>query len=102
MNSYAPFLEWIDTQAAQMRQWVTDWANVNSGTGNISGIEKMIALLRAPLARLGGELLLIPMPPAKEIDARGEVTERALGNAISVIKRPEARVRVLLAIHVDT
>ena len=65
MNSYAPILEWIDTQAAQMRQCVTDWANVNSGTGNVSGIEKMIALLRPQLARLGGELLLIPLPTAK-------------------------------------
>jgi glutamate carboxypeptidase len=102
MNSHAPYIDWIDSQAAQMRAWVVEWSNVNSGTGNLAGIEKMTNLLRPQLDLLKGDLLMIPLPPASQIDGRGEVKESALGSAISVITRPEAPLRVLLAIHMDT
>src|SRR5260370_15565713 len=102
MNSHAPYLDWIDTQFGRMCRWVTDWSNVNSGTGNLPGIEKMTALLRPELAALGGDPQLIPLPPAPKIDTRGQVAERPLGSAISMTVRPDAPLRVLLCIHIDT
>src|SRR5258708_683210 len=98
MNSHAPQLDWIDTQYAQMRQWVTDWANINPGTGNRGGRERWVAVLRLEPAVRRGELKEISLPPYSAIDDRGEQIQTPLGKALSIVKRPEARLRVFLCI----
>jgi glutamate carboxypeptidase len=85
-----------------MRQLVTDWANINSGTHNLPGLARLASRLVTDFAVLGGDLKLLDVPPEESIDSRGYVIATPLGQAISIRKRPEAANRVFLGIHYDT
>jgi glutamate carboxypeptidase len=95
-------LQWIDSQSNRMRRLVVDWAGINSGTHNLSGLATLAARLVAEFSILGGELRLIDLPPEETIDARGNAISTPLGQAISIRKRPNAPLRIFLGIHYDT
>jgi glutamate carboxypeptidase len=99
---FEPYLSWIDGQRNALRERVMAWAGINSGTGNLEGLRRLASVLVSEFGRLGGELQLVDLPPAEEVDSEGQVRARSLGQAIGIIKRPRAPVRVLLAIHYDT
>ena len=112
MHAHLPYLDWIDTLRDQMRQQVTDWCNINSGTENLVGIAAMADVLRKEFAVLRGRLEELPVPPAESIDSRGQPVQVPLGPALRFSKPHPARsqprtadgqaVRVLLNIHRDT
>jgi glutamate carboxypeptidase len=81
---------------------VTDWSNVNSGTGNLAGLERLAAMLLREFEVLGGVAETVPLEPALSIDASGDSVPVPLGNAIRITKRPQSRLRALAMIHMDT
>ena len=95
-------IDWIDTQHALMRQRVTEWANINSGTGNCANMDRLASLIQNEFDVLGGATENIALEPAADIDASGRPTHLPLGKAIRILKRPNARLRVFLGIHMDT
>ena len=99
---YTPFLDAIDARGPQLVTMLRRWAEINSGTYNLAGLEAMRAELREAFAPLGGEMSEVGVPPAKVVDSRGEEVETPLGKALVIRKRPEAPIRVLLNIHYDT
>jgi glutamate carboxypeptidase len=102
MNPHEPTLRWIDSQQDRMRELVTDWANINSGTHNLPGLARLASQLVTDFAVLGGDLKLLDVPPEESIDSRGYVIATPLGRAISIRKRPDVANRVFLGIHYDT
>jgi glutamate carboxypeptidase len=99
---YEPYLDWINGQPDRMLSLITDWANINSGTGNLAGLACFSATLEKEFAVLGGTTERIALPPHRTIDSRGKFVDTALGDALRIRKRPEAPVRVFLGIHMDT
>lgn len=95
-------IEWIDSQARRMLELVEHWANINTASDNLEGLRRVCADLAKEFATLGGQARLIDLPPLRNIDSSGRVVEAPLGRALSVIKRPEAPVRVFLGVHMDT
>jgi glutamate carboxypeptidase len=95
-------LDWIDTQRDVMLRLVSEWAQVNSGTSNIEGIAHLASLVEAEFGSLGGALRRHDLPPVESIDSSGKVVRSPVGQAITIVKRPAAPVRVLLSIHLDT
>jgi glutamate carboxypeptidase len=102
MSNNGQILEWINAQQGRMRELVGRWASINSWTHNLAGLATLAGELQSDFAILGGEMKLLDLPPQESVDARGNVTLAPLGKAISIVKRPDAPVRVFLGIHYDT
>ncbi len=102
MSSVIRAVDWIDSQAQRMTDLVERWVNINSASDNIDGLERMAVVLSDAFSPLGGQLKLIDLVPHQIIDSSGHVVQKPLGRALSVIKRPEAPMRVFLGIHMDT
>ena len=102
VQEYAPFINWIDGQAAAMRRRVIDWANINSGTGNVAGLTRLSGELRREFEVLGGTTEKLPLEPAVSVDAGGRTVATPLGSALRISKRPGAPLRVFAGIHMDT
>jgi glutamate carboxypeptidase len=102
MMDYRPYLDWIDTQHRRMCGLVKTWAEINSGSYNLSGLAKMAAELKREFAVLGGEISELPLASVTSITADGRQIQTPLGRAISIRKRPDAPVKIFLGIHMDT
>jgi glutamate carboxypeptidase len=102
MNLIEPTLCWIDSQQDRLRRLVTEWAGINSGTHNLSGLARLASRLATEFAILDGQMKLLDLPPERSVDSRGEEIAMPLGQAISIRKRPGAPLRVFLGIHYDT
>lgn len=88
--------------AGQMLRQTCDWAAINSGTGNLSGLARVANNLADAFSALPGVIELIEPAPVTEIDAAGNKGERAHGRHLVLRVRPEASRRLLLTGHMDT
>jgi glutamate carboxypeptidase len=102
MNDYSPYLDWITSRHDRCIDLLVEWANVNSGTRNLSGLEEMRSLVERELGGLGGEIQTLELEPQKVVDPEGRIARLPLGKALFVRKRPAADLRVFLCIHMDT
>ncbi|MBI5445308.1 MAG: hydrolase [Deltaproteobacteria bacterium] len=71
------------------------WAEIGSGSGDLPGLSRMAGEISAALRALGARVEAVAPPGA----APGLP---ALGGTLLALKRPEAPLRVLLGIHMDT
>jgi len=102
MKSAQPTLDWIAAQRSRMLQRVTEWASINTYSFNLAGIEKFSEILTREFAPLGGDLRTHDLPPMESINRQGQSMRSPVGRALSIVKRADAPVRVLLNIHLDT
>lgn len=102
IDYFLPHLKKIEQQQDTMLSLVKKWANINSGSENLFGLHEMILALKEDFSSLGGEIKLLPLPPRKKINEQGQMKEQPLGQALSIIKRPKAPLRVFLGGHMDT
>ncbi|MEO5598602.1 MAG: hydrolase [Novosphingobium sp.] len=85
-----------------MLDHVLDWAGVNSGTGNLAGLDVVAELLVEAFSRLPGEIELIDPDPVEKVAANGNLETIVCGQHLLVRVRPDANQRVLLTGHMDT
>lgn len=95
-------LDWIATQQVAMVALTEQWANINSGSYNLSGLRSMRAALLQQFSALGGEAEEIALSPITQINARGEAVQVPMAEALSIRKRPAAKTQILLMGHMDT
>lgn len=100
--AYQPTLDWIAAEKAHMLGRVTDWANINTFSSNTAGLARLTDILAGEFSRLGGEIRRHDLAPAESIDSRAQTIRTPLGQALSVTRRPQAPLRILLNIHMDT
>ncbi|MBS0255013.1 MAG: hydrolase [Proteobacteria bacterium] len=81
---------------------VLDWAAVNSGTGNLAGLERVGAMIAEVAERLPGEVTWHDPAPVDRIGADGASQPLANGRHMVLSVRPGAERRVLLTGHMDT
>jgi glutamate carboxypeptidase len=99
---YLPTLKWISSQEGAMLRRVSRWTSINSGTTNLAGLKELSKVLQRDFAVLDGRMRTHKLPPMVTIDRRAAEVHTPLGQAISIIKRPQAKRRVFLCIHMDT
>lgn len=99
---YQEPLDWIDTQREHMVFLTESWARINSGSYNVEGLRRMRQALADNFLWLGGAQEVVPLPPITSIDATGRETSLPMAEALTIRKRPEAPVQVLLVGHMDT
>lgn len=95
-------LDWIAVQQAAMVALTEDWANINSGSYNLTGLRNMRAALLQQFSSLGGEVEEIALAPITQINAKGEAVEVPMAEALSIRKHPHAKTQILLMGHMDT
>jgi glutamate carboxypeptidase len=92
----------VDAQDARLRRLVAEWAAINSGSYHLEGLRRCTEAVVHEFRPLGGDEQWLDLPPQTVIDDAGVVARRPLGRAVRIVKRPDARRKLLLAIHVDT
>ena len=102
MTQYQAHLDWIAEQQQGMLNTLLSWSEINSGSFNLEGLGHMCAALESTFETLGGERETLNLSPLKQIDAKGQLAEVALGKAIRVRKRSDAAIQVFLGGHYDT
>src|SRR5204863_2170903 len=102
VDAFTRQLDWIDLQRERMVNRVIAWANVNSHTHHLAGLEKMSAAVGEALRELGATPEWIDLPAAESIDEKGDVVREPLGRAVRARVRPDAPLCIFLGIHIDT
>jgi glutamate carboxypeptidase len=91
-------------RAAQepMLDQVLAWSAINSGSRNLSGLERMAVALADAFAVLPGEAQLEEAAPVDAVTQTGATEPLQHGRNLRVSVRPEAPVQLLLTGHMDT
>ena len=79
-----------------------DWAGINSGSRNATGLNAMLDLLEEATRRLPAEVVRIPTQGSTMVGDDGSVKIEGHADALKVTARPEAPVQVVLTGHYDT
>ncbi|MFY7836350.1 MAG: hydrolase [Novosphingobium sp.] len=87
---------------APMLTQVERWCAINTGTGNLSGLEHQWGLLADAFAALPGDIRKIEPAPVKAIAPDGTERETPNGAHLVLSVRPQAPRRYLLTGHMDT
>lgn len=101
MNPSEP-LHWIDAQQERLIEQLLQLASVNSGTGNLKGLQTMEEEFADLFAPLADSAAVLPSTEARLADLEGNIQSLQYGNMLSFKKRPQAPVQVLLMGHMDT
>lgn len=84
-----PSIARLADRTAEFGALLTTWAEINSGSGNLAGLDRMRAALRAEFGRFPGAV--VDEPPCPGTAA-----------ALRVRMRPDAAVRIAFSGHFDT
>lgn len=90
----------MDKEALANR--VIEWSNINSGSFNIPGLQRMAAVLTQAFKELDAEGNIFSLPPMEQVDVSGATQRIDLGPMLRFWKRPYAPIQVLLVGHMDT
>ncbi|GAA0690286.1 hydrolase [Marinobacterium maritimum] len=101
-HDFTPWLAWLDEQHQQMLDGTLELAEINSGTLNHVGVNRVGEALARLCQPLGGEVEIIPVAPYQHLNSQGELDQFPLGDAVRIRKRPEAPLQVFLCGHMDT
>ena len=101
-SPYADHLAALDGRADAMRETVMEWSAINSGTGNLAGLERTAGAVLPRFEAAGFEVETIPPATVTEIDARGNEAEVERGPVHVLTANPGANRRVLMTGHLDT
>ncbi|MAZ35045.1 MAG: acetylornithine deacetylase [Thalassospira sp.] len=105
MTEYAkfrPWLDWLDQSYDETVDHLKSWSAINSGTGNIDGLDRMRDAILDAFAELNATTSVIDLPDGEAVAADGNIAPVCYGKLLHFSKRPQAPVRVLLCIHYDT
>ena len=92
----------LDNQQQAMLEATIELAEINSGSLNADGVNRVLKKLQAITAVLGGQQEVLELPPFEIVNDQGELIQHPLGNALRIRKRPEAPLQVFLCGHMDT
>jgi glutamate carboxypeptidase len=102
IRDYQPHLRAVEEQAPALRDELLRLSNVNSGSFNYDGVNRVADRLEALFAPLQAEAEAINVAPFRSTADDGSERERELGRALRLRKRPDAPLRVFLCGHMDT
>ncbi|MBS9781669.1 MAG: hydrolase [Gammaproteobacteria bacterium] len=104
-EKYKQQLDEIDAQHDELVKTLIDWANINSGSYNIDGVNTYRQVVQDAFAQLTDstdKVEVISLPTYEVVDNDGNIVQQSVANALIIRKRPELKKRVLLCAHLDT
>lgn len=97
-----PVWDWLQSQQPVIGEDLVALANMNSGSYNLAGLSRVADWLMANMLIPGTEFESVGLPSISVIDDSGDPQEQSTGKALIWHCRPQAKRRILLAIHYDT
>lgn len=88
--------------SAPMLDQVQNWAAINSGSGNLDGLNEVAGLLADAFAALPGLPKLVEPAPVTAIDREGAERAVGYGRHLHLAVRPSAPLQLLFTGHMDT
>jgi len=85
-----------------MVERVIQWSNINSGSFNVLGLERLSAALTHTFSELECEGDVLSLPPIDQVNSQGISTKVDLGPMLRFWKRLQAPLQILLVGHMDT
>jgi len=101
-NDFTQWLEWIDSQHDTMLANTIALSEINSGSLNAAGVNRVGDELVRICEPLAGEVERIKVAPYQSVNNQGVAEEFPLGDAIRIRKRPEAPLQIFFCGHMDT
>ncbi len=104
-EKYKQQLNDIDSQHDELVKTLIEWANLNSGSYNIEGVNAYRQLVQDAFAQLTDstdKVEVISLPTYEVVDNDGNIVQQSVADALIIRKRPELKKRVLLCAHLDT
>lgn len=92
----------MEFSARNMADRVLHWANINSGSSNVAGLERMATVLMQAFSELSCETEHRRLPPIEQVNLQGETRKVEVGPLLRFWKRPTAPLQILLVGHMDT
>lgn len=101
-SEFKPYLDWLTTQGPAMIALTERWANINSGSYNLEGLRHMRWELAEAFVPLEAGNEVLSLEPLMQVNSKGETVSIEMAEALTIRKRPEAPIQVLLVGHMDT
>ncbi|PIE42077.1 MAG: acetylornithine deacetylase [Gammaproteobacteria bacterium] len=104
-EKYKKQLDAIDSQHDQLVDTLIDWANINSGSYHIEGVNRYRQVLQQAFAQLLDDndiTQVVNLPAFEVVDNEGHIVDQQVADGLIIRKRPELKRRVLLCAHLDT
>ncbi|MCW2388322.1 glutamate carboxypeptidase [Sphingobium sp. B11D3B] len=95
-------VEHLRRRQADMAAQVVDWAQVNSGSRNLAGLEQMRQHIAARLTEIADTVATVAPEPAETLDEAGRTVALAHGANLLARKRVACARRMILTGHMDT
>lgn len=93
---------WLEDRAALMLERTIELANINSGSFNRDGVNQVRERIAEYAQTLDADIAIRPVAPFSRINAQGEQETIALGDALTLRKRPDAPLQLFFCAHLDT
>lgn len=90
------------TQTCKMRQNLFELCQINSGSTNLAGLNKLAQLVKSKFNPLADKITFLKLPSQSIISLNGAASTQHYADGIFIQKRPHLQNRVLLSGHMDT
>jgi len=95
-------LDKISAEKSGMLDLVTKWANINSGSTHLAGLQTMQQKLCDAFSTLADTTETLKAKPINELNHQGQITQTTVGDALLFTKRKNAKYKILFMGHMDT
>ena len=92
----------ITDKQETLLETVIDWANTNSGSFNLEGVENVRQKIKSYCKKLNAELSDVHFEEGTLIDKMGQSSQLSVGKGLRIKKRPDAPFQILFSGHIDT
>ncbi len=104
-EKYQQQLDTIDAQHDKLVNTLIDWANINSGSYHIEGVNAYREVVQKAFSELTDstdKVEVVSLPTYEVVDNDGNIIEQSVADGLIIRKRPALKKRVLLCAHLDT
>ncbi len=95
-------VNWIDSRQDSLVKQLMGLSEINSGTQNLAGLNKISTEFVSLFSPLADEVEVLESQPSDRVDIEGNAITEKFGSMLSFTKRASAPFRVLLCGHMDT
>ncbi len=102
MKDYQEQLDFLKNQSQVMKDRLIEWCNINSGSYNLSGLDKILQILATSFKCLDGEIEIHNSESFEVVNELGQLSMQKTGRILTIKKRWHNKHKVLLCGHMDT
>ena len=99
---YLEQIQWLTEKKPEMQAFLVEWAETNSGSLNLSGIQQMQTKIKKLYSGLNATIEQYALTPYEVMDEQGYISKQPVGDVLYIQQRAEAKYQILLCGHCDT